>query len=724
MKKPLKVGGKKSQQPQSRSKKAPQTQHIDASAAAAEDEAAFASGELSPPINATEDLYRADKIAEAATITLGPPSSTGSDASVPDFLRRTERDAGTFAVIKVERDKGTIHFRLRADIDPGWMIQQHQARQAAIEAAAEEERKLAKVAEFKRKSRPNQLDRAAGSRLPQHKIVATAAKSVGEQQVQASEEPLKQPKSEVKLIRAAPKSAKGTPSVKILKKAVAGKAAQKVGKAREKAAPKLQLRSAAAVGAARKMLVDESLKKRALDKKLVLKKGQSKSSGFKSSAAKKVSIKNTKSASVKSTSPRASRKTPAKNLPSQKSRVGSAKSHSSESSKPKSQQQKQQEKSKQSKSPLSKAKEIGGKLKSKSLVPAKSKPKLQNKLIAKKPTKTGVNHKNAEKVKNDDFQKIGSATLEDKETTLELIQENEGSTKIITEDVLETNAQKITDVEQLAVVAIVEENHLKETSEEVNLEADMVKFQNLEENSGTQLENLEENSKLSGEKEEKHERFSFEQHHEGEVQSKTSLASIATFLIEERRRSSSSEVGFRQRSDSRVTYSNDEFRYYDDKSPIYNDDDLPDELTSALTDDEMEMIQEKMEEKKRKLKKVRLAEYNNAYQDDRSDWENFEVDDADIDISDELMEIFEMRRKKSMEIMASENRAENPEVTEVPLKSSMHKKNRHSTELETIPEEDPSKLKMCEHCGWMVCLFENCKPVETQVCTYFLNSSC
>jgi hypothetical protein len=721
MKKPLKVGGEKSQQPQSRSKKAPQTQHIDAPAAA-EDEAAFASGELSPPINATEDLYRADKIAEAATITLGPPSSASSDASVPDFLRRTERDAGTFAVIKVERDKGTIHFRLRADIDPGWMIQQHQARQAAIEAAAEVERKLAKVAEFKRKSRPNQLDRAAGSRL-QHKIVATAAKSVGEQQVQASEEPLKQPKSEVKLIRAAPKSAKGTPSVKILKKAVAGKAAQKVGKAREKAAPKLQLRSADAVGAGRKMLVDESLKKRALDKKLVLKKGQSKSSGFKSSAAKKVSIKNTKSASVKSTSPRASRNAPAKNLPSQKSRVGSAKSHSYESSKPKSQQQKQQEKSKQTKSPLPKNKEIGGKLKSKSPVPAKSKPKLQNKLIAKKPSKTGANDKNGGEVKNDNIQKTGSATLEDNVTTLKLTQEKEGSITIITEDLLETNAQKIADAEQSAAVAIVEENHLKETSEEVNLEADMVKFQDLEENSGMQLENLEDNSKLSGEKEEKHERFSFEQHqsvpHEGVLQSKTSLASIATFLIEERRRSSSNEVGFRQRSDSRVTYSNDEFRYYDDKSPIYNDDedDLPDELTSALTDDEIEMIQEKMEEKKRKLKKVRLAEYNNAYQDDRSDWESFEVDDADIDISDELMEIFEMRRKKSMEIMGSENRGVDPEVTQVPLKSSMHKKNKHSTELETIPEEDedPSKLRMCDHCGWMVCSFENCKPVETQV---------
>jgi hypothetical protein len=720
MKKPLKVGGKKSQQPQSRSKKAPQTQHIDAPAAA-EDEAAFASGELSPPINATEDLYRADKIAEAATITLGPPSSAGSDASVPDFLRRTERDAGTFAVIKVERDKGTIHFRLRADIDPGWMIQQHQARQAAIEAAAEAEQKLAKVAEFKRKSRPHQLNRVAGSR-PQQKIVATAVKSVGEQQVQASKEPLKQPKSEVKLIRAAPKSAKGTPSVKILKKAVAGKAAQKVGKAREKAAPKLQLRSAAAVGAARKMLVDESLKKRALDKKLVLKKGQSKPSGFKSSAAKKVPIKNTKSASVKSTSPRVPRNAPAKNLPRPKSRVDSAKSHSSEASKPKSQQQKRQEKSKQTKSPLQKAKEIGGKLKSKSAVPAESKPKLQKKPIAKKTTIMQANDKNAKEVKNDDIQNTGSATLEYKETSLESMPEKEESTRMITEDVLETQEeQTITATEQSPVVAIVEENHLKETSEEVDSEAGMVKFQDVEENSGVQLENLEDGSKLP---EVKQERLSFEQHQsdadDGLLQSKSSLASVVTLLMEERRQSSSSEVRFRPRSVSRVSYNNDEFRYYDDRSPIDNDDDdFPDELTAALTDDELDMIKEKVEEKKCKLKKVRLAEYNNAFQESRSDWENFEVDDADIDISDELMEIFEMRRKKSMEMMGSENRGEEPGVTQVPLKSSMHKKNKHAIELETISEEDeePGKMKLCDNCGWMVCKFKNCEPVETQVCT-------
>lgn len=700
----MKAAGEKSEQPQSRSKKAPQTQHMDAPAT--EDEAALASGELSPPINATEDLYRADKIAEAATITLGPPSSAGSDASVPDFLRRTERDAGTFAVIKVERDKGTIHFRLRADIDPGWMIQQHKARQAAIDAAAELERQLAKVAEFKRKTRPNQLHRPP----PQNKIVATTAKSVGEQQVKATKKPLKQPKSEVKLIRAAPKSARGRPSVKILKKAVTGKAAQKVGKAREKAAPKLQLRSAsAAVGTGRKMLVDESLKKRALDKKVVLKKGQSKPSGFKSSAAKKVSIKNTKSASLKSTSPRA----PAKILLRPKSRVDSAKSHSSQSSKPKSQQQKQQEKSKQPKSFLQKAKELGGKLKSKIPVPAKSKPKLQKKPIVKKPGIIEANDK--EEVKNKGGHKTESATLEDNKTTLELMHEKEGGEK------MEPNVQTIIVDEQSPAAAIFEEKHLKETSKE----ADLVKLQDSEEHSGLQLGNLGDDAKLSEENvQETHEPGSSEEHqsapHDGVLQSNSSLAFS---LSEERRTSSLSLDGFRQRSDSRVTYSNDECRFYDDRSPIDDDDDenLPDELTSALTDDEIEMIKEKLEEKKRKLKKVKLAEYNNAYQESRSDWENFEVDDADIDISDELMEIFEMRRKKSnsgQETLEAERRSEGHEVTQEPKRSSMLKKNEHSIGLEPIAEEeeeDPSQLKMCDTCGWMVCSFENCKPVETQV---------
>lgn len=697
MKKKLRAGGEKSPQPQSRSKKGPQTQLVEA--AGTEDEAAFASGELSPPINASEDLYRADKIAEAATITLGPPSSTGSDASVPDFLRRTERDAGTFAVIKVERDKGTIHFRLRADIDPGWMIQQHEARQAAIEVAAEVQRELAKVAEFKRKSRPNQLHRVSRK----HKIVATAAKSVGEQQVQDSKEPLKQPKSEVKLIRAAPKSARGRPSVKILKKAVTGKAAQKVGKAREKAAPKLQLRSAAA-GAGRKMLVDESLKKKALDKKVVLKQQQSKPSGFKSSAAKKMIIKNTKSASLKSNSPRAPRKTPAKNLPTQKSRVDSAKSPSS---KPKSQLQRQQEKNKETKSLVQKAKDAVGKLKSKLTPAPTSKSKLQN-----RPRLIKANEK---KVKNGDDQKTESAT----ETALVLLHE--------IEDVLQPDAQTIIGAEQSTATAIVEENNLKETSEEiliVDLEADMVKFQEVEENSGLHSENLDLKLSEGNEGGEKHEPAGFEERHsfprDELFRRKSSLASL--IIAEEKRRSSMGEGASFQRSE--VTYSTDEFRFYDDNSPIDDDENYPDELSGGLTDDEIEMIKEKMEEKKRKLKQVKLAEYNNAYQESRSDWENFEVDDEDIDISDELMEIFEMRRKVSRskslpEREWTENRGE-PE--EVPKKSSLMKKNKHSTQMEKIEEEeeDPSKLKMCDTCGWMVCKFENCKPVETQVCIFYL----
>jgi hypothetical protein len=142
-----------------------------------------------------------------------------------------------------------------------------------------------------------------------------------------------------------------------------------------------------------------------------------------------------------------------------------------------------------------------------------------------------------------------------------------------------------------------------------------------------------------------------------------------------------------------------------------------------LTDDELEMIQDKMEEKKRKLKKVKLAEYNNAHEESRSDWENIEINDYEIDINDELMEILEMRRKKSssaseQEMPEFENRGLAQEATREPTKSSMTNKSKHSMELEAIAEEeeDPSKLKMCLHCGWMVCSFENCKPVETQVC--------
>ncbi|XP_059483566.1 microtubule-associated protein 1B-like [Neocloeon triangulifer] len=168
----------------------------------------LASGELSLPINASEDMFRYEKIAEAGTVAGGADeescssSSTGDAFSVPDFMKASKRNAGTFAVIKVERDKGNIHFRLRADIDPSWMVQQQRARQAATEAAAEAERKLAQVAEYKRKSRANQLDR---KRLRRIAKPATAAKS-SEQQVRPAEDPLKHLKSEVKLIRAAPKS--------------------------------------------------------------------------------------------------------------------------------------------------------------------------------------------------------------------------------------------------------------------------------------------------------------------------------------------------------------------------------------------------------------------------------------------------------------------------------------------------------------------------------------
>ncbi|CAB3384561.1 Hypothetical predicted protein [Cloeon dipterum] len=185
-----------------------------------EDGGVLASGELSPPINAGEDVFPYERTGEAGTLALVDSGSDDEDdlLAVPGFMRASCRNAGTFAVIKVERDKGNIHFRLRADIDPGWMVEQQRARQAAIEAAAELERKLAQVAEYERKSFTNQLDR----KRPRRRIAATAAKSsASEQQVRLSEDPLKHLKSEVKLIRVGPKS-------------VVKKAAHKIGRMKDK----------------------------------------------------------------------------------------------------------------------------------------------------------------------------------------------------------------------------------------------------------------------------------------------------------------------------------------------------------------------------------------------------------------------------------------------------------------------------------------------------------
>jgi len=809
MKKRLKSKREKSSQPRSKI------------VAAAAEEPDSASAEFSPPINTTEDLYRRDKIAEAGTATItaidSPSTSCSSrdvDLSAPDFLQPSERNAGTFAVIKFERDKGNIHFRLRADIDPSWMIQQHRARRAAIEAVAEAERKLAQVAEFKRKSRANQPDRR------RYKIPATAVKSGDEQQVQPpSEEPLKRPKSEVKLIRAVPKFAQGGPSVKTLKKAE--KADRKISKVKEKMVKRLQRKTTAPEKSSTTPGKSSQKKSPIVAPQ---KKTQAKSKALSLAHAKKATVTKVKAASLRSPRVVAKKvKIAAKNTTqAKKQTVVVAKKKILKKLSPKKTEQKRKEREKpkivavvmkqkiknqsQSSAAIEK-KEKKQPIRSKSPEPATEKKKVLNVKENLKPEKETPKVKKFQEAQNvkenlkpvkektEKVEKIQEGlNLEKKtnkkETAAKTGQKIHTKAPIIVENVVIEEKAKVENIEMEESqneIAVKEENpETRSSSIEIPSKENVSKIDTIEEKTPTATpiseespskENtfeidivspqkefavedvttidqqsppatMEEDSEMKNSKSSEdvislnnsqeilvadmsNSNSDEENHKIGPRYSGAEMETIKSeaeefreSIVQEEKHVAHQSVSYQEDfSSPSHKYSYQEYPNYDDDSPI--DESERNSVTMApLTDDEIEMIKEKVEAKKKKLKQVKLAEYNNMYHEERSDWENFEVDEDEIDISEELMEILFLRRL-SQRASLSPVEETHPELEqeaskdkkEVKKPGLLKKKVSKSPTLKSnaTPEEEPGQFKLCQTCGWMVCRFENCLPQEQKV---------
>jgi hypothetical protein len=99
-----------------------------------------ASGELDVPLDETSP-ENFDPRAEKFTQTLEAedessdtsdddlPEELRMDLVVPNYMRATHNRSATFVVLKQERNGNRINFRLRADISPHWLKQQHLLRE-------------------------------------------------------------------------------------------------------------------------------------------------------------------------------------------------------------------------------------------------------------------------------------------------------------------------------------------------------------------------------------------------------------------------------------------------------------------------------------------------------------------------------------------------------------------------------------------------------------------